>query len=235
MLRQPKPEIFSCPDCGGEVEIWTDEIKNTCAQCGRTVFRLGDTSCLDWCLRGKDCVGEEIYSRYLRNKTESLREKLLGELADFFGDDKRRIRHAREVLETAEDLLRGEDADWHIVIPASILHDVGIKPAEEKYGSSNSRLQEREGPAIARIILLRYGLKADDIEEICQIIANHHSPGKVDTANFRVLYDADCLVNLRDALDERKGHDLTHIIGGTFLTESGRKIAATLAAPALKP
>jgi len=38
------------------------------------------------------------------------------------------------------------------VIPASILHDVGIKAAEEKHGSSAGHFQELEGPEIARKI-----------------------------------------------------------------------------------
>ena len=32
------PEMFVCPDCGMEVEIWTDEIKGRCTSCKR-VFR----------------------------------------------------------------------------------------------------------------------------------------------------------------------------------------------------
>jgi predicted metal-binding protein len=35
------PEITPCPDCGGEVEIWTDEIKGKCPDCGRIV-RIGN-------------------------------------------------------------------------------------------------------------------------------------------------------------------------------------------------
>jgi predicted metal-binding protein len=29
------PEMFVCPDCGLEVEIWTDELKGKCASCNR--------------------------------------------------------------------------------------------------------------------------------------------------------------------------------------------------------
>ena len=29
------PEMFACPDCEAEVEIWTDEIKGKCASCNR--------------------------------------------------------------------------------------------------------------------------------------------------------------------------------------------------------
>ena len=38
-------------------------------------------------------------------------------------------------------------------------------------------------------ILLETGLKKEDIAEICEMIAHHHSPGKIDTENFRILQD----------------------------------------------
>ena len=34
---------------------------------------------------------------------------------------------------------------------------------------------------------IRDELKKEDIDEICEIIANHHNPGKVNTQNFKIL------------------------------------------------
>jgi predicted RNA-binding Zn-ribbon protein involved in translation (DUF1610 family) len=31
------PENYCCPNCGAEVEIWTDEKKRKCPQCGETI------------------------------------------------------------------------------------------------------------------------------------------------------------------------------------------------------
>jgi hypothetical protein len=33
------PELFICPICGGNVEIWTDETKRTCPKCKTQVMR----------------------------------------------------------------------------------------------------------------------------------------------------------------------------------------------------
>ena len=155
----------------------------------------------------------------------SIKEKLIKELEDFFGDDKKRINHAKRVLQFAEELLKKEKADWHIVIPVSILHDLGIKEAEAKYGSSAGHLQEREGPAIAKGILLKMGLKKEEIEEICQIIAHHHSPGKINTQNFKILYDADWLVNLKDEVNTEDKEKLERVINKVFLTKAGKELA----------
>jgi len=33
------PELFLCPCCGAEIEIWTDERKAKCIRCGKLVSR----------------------------------------------------------------------------------------------------------------------------------------------------------------------------------------------------
>lgn len=224
-FKQPKPEIVKCPACGSEAEIWTDEIKTNCPNCRGAVMRQGGQSCLDWCKYAKECVGDAAYDKYVQNRAQTIKDKLLGELEGYFGTDKKRIEHAKKVLSYAEELLKKEAADWHIVIPASILHDVGIKAAEEKYGSSAGHYQEKEGPSIAKGMLTKIGLKAQDADEICGIIAHHHSPGKVDTQNFKVLYDADWLVNLKDEVDIKDKTKLRAIIDKVFLTNAGKELA----------
>ena len=65
----------------------------------------------------------------------------------------------------------------------------------------------------------------EHIDEICEIIAHHHSPGVINTNNFKILYDADWLVNLEDKVrrgDKRKLHQL---IDKVFLTSTGKEMA----------
>lgn len=224
-FRQPEPEIIKCPECGEEIEIWTDEIKATCPKCKKSIMREGGLSCLEWCKYAKECVGDKAYAQYLQNKSITIRERLIKELEGYFGDDEKRIRHAKAVMNFAEELLREEKADWHIVIPASILHDIGIKEAERKYESSAGHYQEKEGPPIAKKILLKIGLKKDEIDEICEIIAHHHSPGKINTQNFNILYDADWLVNLKDEVNIKDRAKLEEVINKVFLTKAGKGIA----------
>jgi len=146
-------------------------------------------------------------------------------MTDYFGEDSRRINHALKVTKYAEKLLAPEGGDDTIVIGAALLHDIGIHQAERKYGSTSGKYQEIEGPPIARQILTRLGFAQEEIEEICEIIAHHHRPGKVNTQNFKILYDADWLVNLKDEFDIQDKDKLKSIIDKTFLTESGRTMA----------
>ena len=95
LVRQPVPEIFQCPKCGDEVEIWSDEIKGSCPKCGTTVMREGFMSCLDWCAMGKECVGDATYGRYMSNKAETVKRKLIEFVT---GKNKVSFEHIKEIL-----------------------------------------------------------------------------------------------------------------------------------------
>jgi transcription initiation factor TFIIIB Brf1 subunit/transcription initiation factor TFIIB len=71
LFKQPEPDQIKCPFCRQEVEIWTDEAKATCLDCGSTVTRKQRQSCLDWCKFAKECVGEDLYRKYLKDKALS--------------------------------------------------------------------------------------------------------------------------------------------------------------------
>lgn len=203
LLRQPAPETFTCPSCGGEVEIWTDEPKRKCPNCRTPVYRDAGMSCLDWCKRGKECVGDSIYDNYMRNKAVGLKKHLLTKMREHFGDDEKRVEHAQKMLDNAEKLVKSEKGDWHIVIPASILHDVGI----------------------AREILLRLGLKLEDIDEICDIIGHRHSPDERNSDNFRLLSEAARLANFQEEADGKTDEQLRRLIDEIFLTDTGKELA----------
>ncbi len=220
--RKIRPEPIICTCCGYEAEIFSDEIKATCPRCRQVLCREVLPTCVDWCNSAKECVGEEAYGNYIKNKSLLLKERLLGELKEYFGADIKRINHARGVLGYAEEILRKEGGDWNIVVPAAILHDVGIKIAEEKYGLSAGNLQEKEGPPVAKKILLRLGFKKDEIQEICRIIRYHHSPGKINSLNFNLILDADWLVNLNEIKEKNKQEE---IIKNVFTTETAKRIA----------
>jgi hypothetical protein len=198
VLRQPQPEMFDCPSCGEEVEIWTDEIRGVCHNCGRVVFRDGYMSCLEWCKYGQDCVGEEAYDRYVKNRAVGLRRKLLEGIQGHWGENAPQIQIAEQILSWSEEILKGEKADWHIVIPASILHNIGSE-------------NEAEGLQPAKDILLRSGLMSQEIEKICRIIEQ----GPSDDVESNVVHDAVLLAGLEPG----------ELADGAFRTETGRKLA----------
>jgi putative nucleotidyltransferase with HDIG domain len=122
--------------------------------------------------------------------------KIVKLLVDYFGNDFRRINHALEVLKYAEKIMENtSDCDHDIVIASALLHDVGIKPSEEKHGYNNGKTQEEYGPPVAAALLKKINFPSEKATKVCEIIGNHHSPSRYDYAELKVLKEADKIVN----------------------------------------
>ena len=165
----------------------------------------------------------------LAANTSEIRESLIARMESVFGDDSRRIDHAMNVLGYAESIMDSSPGVCPLVVrAAAILHDIGIPAAERKHGSSSGRYQEIEGPPIAREILEGMNIDAPAIDHICRIVANHHSARDIDTPEFRIIWDADWLVNIPDEYDTSDSKSISELIDKVFKTPKGRTIAQEL-------
>ena len=158
----------------------------------------------------------------------TISDKLIEEMKKVFGLDTRRIEHALAVLDFAEKIQAAEGGDALVVKASAILHDIGIHEAERKYGSAAGKYQEIEGPPIAADIMKRCGLSADAIEHICKIVANHHSAKDIDTIEFRIIWDADNLVNLQEETEDFDTDKIRRVAEKRFKTKTGYSIAGEL-------
>jgi len=57
--RNLRVALCKCPNCGAEVEIFSDEIRVKCHKCGQQVYRDRIPSCIEWCASARQCLGEE--------------------------------------------------------------------------------------------------------------------------------------------------------------------------------
>lgn len=114
-----------------------------------------------------------------------------------------------------------------VILCATYLHDIGIHEAERKHGSTAAKFQEEEGPPIARQILEKLGAKEELIDEVCDIVGHHHHPRPEETLNFKVVYDADWIVNLDETYKESMvdTEKRVRVIEKSFLTEGGKEVA----------
>ncbi len=157
-----------------------------------------------------------------------MKEILIQKMKDVFGDDQKRIDHALAVLGYAEQIYATEGGDSIVIMAAAILHDIGIHQAELKYGSAAGKYQELEGPPIAEAILGKCECPSETIGHICKIIANHHSAKDIDTLEFRIVWDADWLVNMPEECGKMDREELKGFIGRVFKTNKGREMAVNL-------
>lgn len=149
-------------------------------------------------------------------------------MEDYFGADIRRIGHALRVAAYAEEMLAHIDADPTVTLTAAYLHDIGIPDAERIYGSCAGPYQEELGPPVARELLLGLGAPAELIASVCAMIGSHHTPGGVDSPEFRILWDADMLVNLDEVLPGKSPEQVRAILDQSMVTEPGYRRALAL-------
>jgi HD superfamily phosphodiesterase len=152
-------------------------------------------------------------------------DKILQAMRDYMGDDGRRKKHAAEVFCYACKIQAVEGGDIQVVETAATLHDIGIHEAERKYNSAAGHYQEIEGPSIAREILYDFDISREKVDHICKIIANHHTAKDIDTLEFKIIWDADWLVNIPDEFDINNKIEIKKIVNKVFKTKKGRELA----------
>jgi len=120
------------------------------------------------------------------------------------------------------ELERLGEEELFVLEAAALVHDIGIKAAEEKYGSCEGKLQEKEGPAVAGEMLRRLGFSEQVTERVCYLVGHHHTYGNIEGMDYQILVEADFLVNFYE--DGVKKEAVRQAYDRIFRTESGRRI-----------
>ena len=155
--------------------------------------------------------------------------RLLERMTEWYSGDPARIQHFIKVYTFAKEIAFGEGLDeklTELIGAAALVHDIGIKIAEEKYGRSEGPLQEKEGAPKARKMLLETGYPEDMAERAAYLVGHHHTYTKIDGIDYRILVEADFLVNLFE--DKAEERTIRSVLRNIFVTETGRNMCRTM-------
>ena len=154
---------------------------------------------------------------------------IMNEMMTYYSDCTRRVNHFLKVWAFARQIALSENLPEEtrfILEVTALLHDIGIKPSEEKYNSSAGNYQELEGPDAARPILEKYDFTPEQTERICYLIGHHHTYKNIDGIDYQILVEADFLVNIfEDGLSE---NSIKAIRKNVFRTAAGVQCLDTL-------
>lgn len=156
-------------------------------------------------------------------------QNVMLEMIRYYEGDPKRIQHFTKVYEYARliGLNEGLDAETQYILEAAALvHDIGIKPGEEKYGRCDGKIQEELGPEEAKKMLDRLEFSSSQIERICYLVGHHHTYSHVDGLDYRILIEADFLVNLYEDHSPQKAISIA--LERIFKTKTGREICKTM-------
>lgn len=90
------------------------------------------------------------------------------------------------------------------------------------FGDCNGKLQEKEGPAIAKRMLFELGFGDDVSDRVQYLIAHHHTYTDIDGIDYQILVEADFLVNMYE--DNLSKDAIEAAYNTIFRTESGKRI-----------
>ena len=125
---------------------------------------------------------------------------LLNAMAGYDRGDAARIHHFLKVWALAATIGKSEHLDDSLQLileAAALVHDIGIHVSEKKYGSSQGRYQEIEGPSEARSLLARIpGFSSEEVDRICFLVGHHHTYSDIQGLDYQILVEADFLVNI---------------------------------------
>lgn len=146
-------------------------------------------------------------------------------MIDLYRGDAKRIQHFCKVHSYAKLIAETERVDkkcLFILEAAALTHDIGIHVCEEKYGNCNGKLQEKEGPEIAKKLLKKLGFAEDVSERVQYLIAHHHTYDNIDGMDYQILVEADFLVNIME--DNLSKEAALSAYNRIFKTACGKKI-----------
>lgn len=120
-------------------------------------------------------------------------------------------------------LLEGLDDEMQTTLEmAALTHDIGIKPCMEQHGTCTGKMQEAEGPPHARVMLADMGVDAARIDRVCFLIGHHHTYKDIDGIDYRILLEADFLVNLFESSHDEAAQAAAY--QNIFETEAGKRL-----------
>lgn len=151
--------------------------------------------------------------------------ELTARMAEFNAGEPALTQHLLKVHDFARTIgmLEGLNADMlHTLEIAALTHDIGIKPCMEKHGTCTGKMQEEEGPQHARAMLCEMGVEGAKIERVCYLIAHHHTYTNVDGLDYRILLEADFLVNIFEGSMKKEAREAA--FANVFRTDAGKRL-----------
>lgn len=159
-----------------------------------------------------------------------INEKMIQKMVEFDARDPKRIQHFLKVYQFAHviGVEEGISEELQKILDlTAILHDIGIRPSEEKYGRCDGKLQEQEGPAYAMQLLKEFSeVTEEERDRICYLIGHHHTYQNVEGMDYQILLEADFLVNAYE--DELPREAILTFKQKVFRTETGKRLLDTM-------
>ena len=155
--------------------------------------------------------------------------KVLAKMIDYEQGCPHRVNHFLKVHSFARIISEAEglnSSEQYILEVAAAMHDCGIRASLLKHGHYNGKMQEEEGPAVADKMMLELGIDEAIRDRVRFLIGHHHTYTNIDGIDYRILVEADFLVNIYE--DGLSADAIESVKEKYFITKKGREILISL-------
>lgn len=131
---------------------------------------------------------------------------MLIKMIEFYNGNTHDIEHSLKVHAYARAIGLAEHLDPEMQTTlemAAIVHDIACPLCREKYGAAYGNRQEEESPALLEVFLKDFDLSPSRRDRIIYLVSHHHTTTEVDGSDYRILLEADFLVNASEARMDR--------------------------------
>lgn len=139
-----------------------------------------------------------------------------------------RIQHFMKVYGFAVKIAESENLSedlMEIIRAVTLVHDVGIKIADAKYGTHIGPYQEKEGWPIAEAMCLEAGYSDVVAKRVGYLVGHHHTYTDIDDLDYQILVEADFIVNMHEDNERQKA--IINVYEKIFKTKTGKHILKT--------
>lgn len=166
----------------------------------------------------------------MENRTETMTiSRILVKMIDYSAGNRKDINHLMKVHSYARIIGKGEGLSEElqkITEIAAIVHDIACPLCRNKYGNTNGKYQEAEGPALTESFLADTGLTREEIARIAYLVGHHHTYEGVDGLDYQILLEADYLVNADESGYSRE--NILHMRDTVFQTKTGTALLESI-------
>ena len=150
-------------------------------------------------------------------------------MIDYSAGNRKDINHLMKVHSYARIIGKGEGLSEElqkITEIAAIVHDIACPLCRIKYGNTNGKYQEAEGPALTESFLADTGLTREEIARIAYLVGHHHTYEGVEGLDYQILLEADYLVNADESGYSRE--NILHMRDTVFQTKTGTALLESI-------
>lgn len=166
----------------------------------------------------------------MENRTETMTiSRILVKMIDYSAGNRKDIHHLMKVHSYARIIGKGEGLSEElqkITEIAAIVHDIACPLCRNKYGNTNGKYQEAEGPALTESFLADTGLTREEIARIAYLVGHHHTYEGVEGLDYQILLEADYLVNADESDYSRE--NILHMRDTVFQTKTGTALLESI-------